>query len=64
MTQCHVFSEKGKKRLTGDTLREANTTEVRELRRENASLKEALAEEILEKRLLKKSVTADGEDGI
>lgn len=63
-TWSREFLEAGKKRLSGDTLREANTTEVRELRRENASLKEALAEEILENRLLKKSVTVDGEDGI
>jgi len=58
------FLEAGKKRLDGDTQREASTSEVRELRRENAVLKEALAEEMLEKRLLKKSVIADGEDDI
>jgi transposase len=58
------FLEAGKKRLAGDTLREANSTEVRELRKENACLKEALAEEMLEKRLLKKSVIEDGEDDI
>ncbi len=58
------FLEAGKKRLAGDTLREAGSGEVRELRRENAQLKEALAEEMLENRLLKKSVTGDGEDGI
>lgn len=58
------FLEAGKKRLEGDTLREASTTEVKELRKENAHLKEALAEEILEHRLLKKSDLADGEDGI
>lgn len=58
------FLEAGKKRLEGDTMREAGTTEVKELRKENAHLKEALAEEILEHRLLKKSDLADGEDGI
>lgn len=58
------FLEAGKKRLAGDTLREANSGEVRDLRRENAHLKEALAEEMLENRLLKKSVTGDGEDVI
>lgn len=63
-TWSREFLEAGKKRLSGDTLREASTTEVQELRRENACLKEALAEEMLEKRLLKKSVIADGEDGI
>jgi len=58
------FLEAGKKRLEGDTQREAGTTEVKELRKQNSHLKEALAEEILEHRLLKKSGSADGEDGI
>ena len=58
------FMEAGKKRLEGDTLREASTSEVKELRKENTHLKEALAEEILENRLLKKSVIEDGEDDI
>jgi len=58
------FLEAGKKRLEGDTMREASTSEVKELRKQNAALKEALAEEILEHRLLKKSEFADGEDGI
>ena len=58
------FLEAGKKRLSGDTTREANTDEVRELRSEARQLKEVLAEQILENRLLKKSVIADGEDDI
>lgn len=58
------FLDAGKKRLDGDTQREAGTSEVKDLRRENAALKEALAEEMLEKRLLKKSVIGDGEDDI
>lgn len=58
------FLEAGKKRLEGDTMREASTTEVKELRKQNAELKEALAEEILEHRILKKSDLLDGEDGI
>lgn len=58
------FLEAGKKRLSGDTAREANTDEVKILRSESAALKEALAEAIMENRLLKKSVIADGEDGI
>jgi transposase len=58
------FLEAGKKRLEGDTQREAGTTEVKELRKQNSELKEALAEEILEHRLLKKSEFADGENGI
>ncbi len=55
------FLEAGKKRLTGDQVREASSDEVKELRRENVQLKEALAEEMLENRLLKKSVIGDGE---
>jgi len=58
------FLEAGKKRLAGDLQREASTDEVKGLRAENNQLKEALAEEMLEKRLLKKSVIGDGEDDI
>jgi transposase len=57
------FLEAGKKRLTGDTAREATSDEVKMLRTEARQLKEALAEVTLENRLLKKSVIADGEDG-
>ena len=57
------FLEAGKKRLAGDTAREASSDEVKELRTEARQLKEALAEVTLENRLLKKSVIADGEDG-
>ena len=57
------FLEAGKKRLSGDTVREAGSDEVKALRSESAQLKEALAEALLENRLLKKSVIADGEDG-
>jgi len=57
------FLEAGKKRLAGDTARAATSDEVRDLRREAGALKEVVAELILENRLLKKSVTADGEDG-
>ena len=55
------FLEAGKKRLSGDTTRQANTDEVKELRSQARQLKEVLAEQILENRLLKKSVIADGE---
>ena len=48
------FMEAGKKRLAGDIQREASSSEVKNLRRENSQLKEALAEEMLENRLLKK----------
>lgn len=58
------FLEAGKKRLSGDTEREANTSEVKDLRKEAQQLKEALAEQILENRLLKKSVIADGGNDI
>ena len=58
------FLEAGKKRLAGDTVREAGSDEVKAIRSEAAQLKEALAEAMLENRLLKKSVIADGEDGI
>jgi len=54
------FIESGKKRLDGDTLREANTSEVQSLRNENAQLKEAVAELLLQNRVLKKSML--GED--
>jgi len=54
------FLEAGKKRLAGDTEREANTAEVKTLRQESRQLKEALAEQMLENRLLKKSMIADG----
>ncbi len=58
------FLEAGKKWLSGDTTREANTDEVKELRSETRQLKEALAEVTLENRLLKKSVLGDGEGDI
>ena len=54
------FLEAGKKRLAGDTARQASSGEVKELRREMRDLKEALAEQMLENRLLKKSMTGDG----
>jgi len=57
------FLEAGKRRLAGDTARAATTDEVRDLRRESSALKECVADLTLENRLLKKSMTADGEDG-
>ena len=41
------FLEAGKKRLSGDTTREANSDEVKTLRAETASLTEGLAEVVL-----------------
>ena len=58
------FMEAGKKRLAGDTARAANTDEVKELRREAKDLKEVVAEQTLELRLLKKSMLGDGDDDI
>ena len=54
------FLEAGKKRLAGDTAREASTGEVKDLRREARDLKEVVAEQALEIRLLKKSMIGDG----
>ncbi|WP_288960136.1 IS3 family transposase [uncultured Sulfitobacter sp.] len=48
------FLEAGKKRLAGDTARAATSTEVKDLRREARDLKEVVAEQALELRLLKK----------
>jgi len=56
------FLEAGKKRLAGDTAREASSGEVKDLRREARALKEVVAEQALEIRLLKKSVTGTGDD--
>ncbi len=58
------FMEAGKKRLAGDTAREASTDEVKGLRREARDLKEVVAEQALELRLLKKSMIADGDDDV
>ena len=57
------FLEAGKKRLSGDTAREATSDEVRSLRREASALKEVVADLTLENRLLKKSMSGDGGDG-
>ena len=56
------FLEAGKRRLAGDTARAATTGEVKDLRREATALKEVVAEQALELRLLKKSMIADGGD--
>jgi transposase len=56
------FLEAGKRRLAGDTTRQATSDEVKALRREAAQLKEALAESVLENRLLKKSTFGAGGD--
>ena len=56
------FLGAGKKRLAGDTAREATSEEVKDLRRQAGELKEVVAELMLENRLLKKSMTGDGDD--
>ena len=49
------FLEAGKRRLLGDTVREATSGEVEELRKENEQLKQLVAELSLKNRMLKKS---------
>ena len=51
------FLEAGKRRLSGDTKREANTGEVHSLKNENVDLKQLVAELSLENRMLKKNLT-------
>ena len=51
-----AFLQAGKHRLKGDTLREANSDEVGELRKENEQLKQLVAELSLKNRVLKKSM--------
>jgi transposase len=50
------FLEAGKKRLQGDTVREANSSEVVGIKIENSQLKELVAELSLKNRILKKSL--------
>ncbi len=56
------FLEAGKKQLAGDTVREATSNEVKELRAENRELKQVVAEITLDNRVLKKSLTGHGEE--
>jgi len=51
------FLEAGKKRLAGDTVREATSSEVSGLRSENDQLKQLVAELSLKNRTLRKSQT-------
>ena len=59
------FMEAGKARLAGNTRRQASSSEVDELCQENEQLKQAVAELLLQNRVLKKSVlgSASGWDG-
>jgi transposase len=52
-----AFLEAGKRRLTGDTVREAGSEEVGEIRTENEALKQLVAELSLDIRVLKKTLT-------
>jgi transposase len=58
------FIEAGKQRLAGDTARAATTDEVKDLRRESRILKEIVAEQTLDLRLLKKSMIGNGGEEI
>ncbi len=51
-----AFLEAGKRKLNGDTIREANSDDVSELRQENEQLKQLVAELSLSNRILKKSL--------
>ncbi len=63
---CYIWSkeflEAGKHRLAGDTARAATSGEVKDLRREATALKEVVADLTLKSRLLKNSMSGDGED--
>lgn len=50
------FLEAGKRQLTGDTTREASSTEVSDLRKENEQLKHLVADLSLQNCVLKKSL--------
>lgn len=51
------FLEAGKKRLSGDTTREATSDEVADLRKENQRLKEMVADLVLRYDIVKKSLS-------
>lgn len=59
-TWSKEFLEAGKRRLTGDTKREATSSEVVDLRRENNQLKQLVADLSLRNVLLKKTVEGSG----
>ena len=58
------FMEAGKARLQGDFRRQANESEVENLRRKNNRLKVLLAEQLLETSLFKKSLRGSDDTGI
>ena len=57
-----TFLEAGKKRLEGDTVREATSDEVSNLKKENNQLKHVVADLFLKNRILKKNVTGMEEE--
>ena len=57
-----LYSAEEKIRIVLEGLRAATTDEVKDLRREARDLKEVVAEQTLELRLLKKSMIGDGVD--
>ena len=57
------FLEAGKKRLQGDTIREASSQEVSGLKKENEQLKQLVAEIALKNRVLKKSLNGTDSNG-
>jgi len=64
-TWSKEFLEAGKRRLSGNTKREATSGEVLELRRENGELKQLVAELALHNRMLKKMPGGgEGPDGL
>jgi len=56
------FLEAGKRRLLGDTQRQANSSEVSHLKKENSQLKELVADLSLKNVVLKKSLTGQDND--
>ena len=56
------FLEAGKRRLKGDTKRQATSGEVISLRKQNSQLKELVADLSLKNVVLKKSLAGTGED--
>jgi transposase len=53
------FLEAGKRQLAGDTKREATSNDVKDMRDENLQLKQVVAEQTLELRILKKNLLAE-----
>lgn len=58
------FLEAGKRRLSGDEVREASSDEVSDLKKQTDILKRELADLYIENKSLKKSLTGFGSNGI